>query len=106
MLMQDGAGMGALGAGQPGDAGLLWLAPIKVQGCGALATTIIMLTWLTALMKSLQAGCHVASATIIIATGVPALLFFFALLPTAVGTMMTHAGLLSALAGLRSFKDV
>lgn len=64
--------MGGPGTGQAGDAGLLWLAPIKVQGCGALGTTIIMLTWLTALMKSLQAGCHVASATIIIATGVSA----------------------------------
>lgn len=50
---------------------MLWLGPIKVQGCGAVGTTIMMLTWLTALMRSLQAGCHVASNTVIIATGVP-----------------------------------
>ena len=55
--------------GYSGEAGLLWLAPIKVQGCGALATTVMMLTWLTALMRCLQSGCHVASTTIIIATG-------------------------------------
>ncbi|KAK9840167.1 hypothetical protein WJX74_004587 [Apatococcus lobatus] len=70
MLLQLGdVGTGELGIEYTGEAGLLWLAPIRVQGCGALATTVMMLTWLTALMQCLQSGCKVASTTIIIATG-------------------------------------
>lgn len=72
--VQGDPSVGELGAGGMGDPGLLWLAPIKVQSCGALATTVMMLTWLTALMRCLQSGCRIASTTIIIATGACTLL--------------------------------
>lgn len=66
-MQQGGVLEQAAGAG--GQAGLLWLTPIKLQGCNGVAATVVMLTWLSALMQRLQAGCQVASSTVIVATG-------------------------------------